>query len=265
MTLDEPIKRLEGEIAQLKDTAATLRREEQRLNKRVDQAYEAGRESWDKLAKIREYAIGLQQDTLVGMHESVANAAHAEQLLELLGDAPPVKAELDLAGLTAKDFRTSVNLDPASLEVGGTPIPPREFLEANRILPAFEIQVDYKANLEERAREIPARDVPSPDAQVSPTFQGMHTHRYQDNPAELAAARLWELENTSGQSLSREPGKLAASWHEEHSLLGYLLSRDNRGIHPSTRNWLVASTVIQWLGSPVGQTFVAKLKSGDYE
>jgi hypothetical protein len=84
---------------------------------------------------------------------------------------------------------------------------------------------------------------------ASKQFHGLHVHRYGDNPQELKAADLWEKENLAGQY----------TWHEDRSILGYLLSVDNKGTIPSPRDWLVANTVIQWLATPVGRHFLWKL------
>ena len=45
-------------------------------------------------------------------------------------------------------------------------------------------------------------------------------------------------------------------------ILAYLLndgSQDHRPVEPSERDHAVAATVIQWLGSPVGQGFLNEL------
>lgn len=99
------------------------------------------------------------------------------------------------------------------------------------------------------------------DSKVSPIFQGLHAERYATNPAELDAALLWEAENTDASSLGREAGTMLNVWTQSFSLLGRLLSRDpDRGINPSSRDWLVASTVVQWLGTLRGRTFLAQLQ-----
>lgn len=75
-------------------------------------------------------------------------------------------------------------------------------------------------------------------------FRGLSSHRYKDNPLERTFAKLWERINTL-------PSGPAA--------LDYLMDLLNRGTPDpsiSDRDWLVASTVIQWLGSPVGQNFL---------
>jgi hypothetical protein len=70
--------------------------------------------------------------------------------------------------------------------------------------------------------------------------QGLHQHRFPDNPEEQRFAKHWETYN------DRFPGTL-----------DYLLSKDNRpAVEASDRDREVAATVIQWLGSPVGQGFL---------
>jgi hypothetical protein len=94
------------------------------------------------------------------------------------------------------------------------------------------------------------------DAAVSPFFQGVKTDRYETHPAELAAAQLWEAENLRVAMDNAPPG---TKFEPARSLLGCLLSRTNVGINPSDRDWLVACTVAQWLGSPAGRMFFARL------
>jgi hypothetical protein len=76
--------------------------------------------------------------------------------------------------------------------------------------------------------------------------RGINTQRLKTNPRERKFAKLWETRNVYGRSL-----------------LAYLL--DERKVHtghppsPSDRDCVVAATVIQWLGTPVGQGFLAEL------
>lgn len=100
------------------------------------------------------------------------------------------------------------------------------------------------------------------DRYVSPTFQGLHSDRYESHSVELAVAQLWEAENTQAAALQRRTeDSMVASWEPSKSLLGRLLSRDeDRGVRPSARDWLVASTVVQWLGTPRGRTFFTQLQ-----
>jgi hypothetical protein len=85
-------------------------------------------------------------------------------------------------------------------------------------------------------------------------FLGMHAHRYRQNPLERAFAASWQDTNDS----------------QHRTTLDYLMDSTNRGEPvPSltARDWLVASTVLQWLGSPVGQTFliqILKTKAGKW-
>lgn len=74
---------------------------------------------------------------------------------------------------------------------------------------------------------------------------GLSTHRFKENPKEKAFAEAWQKENDSGK------------------VLEYLLSGpSNRPVPPTDRDVQVAATVIQWLGSPVGQNFLADVMFG---
>lgn len=68
---------------------------------------------------------------------------------------------------------------------------------------------------------------------------GLHAHRLKQNPREREFMQAWLKE----------------------SVLPYILSTHdaNHPVDPSERDWVVAATVIQWLGSPVGQAFLEKL------
>lgn len=65
--------------------------------------------------------------------------------------------------------------------------------------------------------------------------EGLHTHRFQDNPEELSFAWAWE-------------GVHKASTPEDHVI---------DVTNDSERQ--LAATIIQWLGSPVGQTFLSDI------
>ena len=83
-------------------------------------------------------------------------------------------------------------------------------------------------------------------SKIKEQFQGMSPRRYAGNPLEKAFALAWQEAN------DEVPGR-------GHATLAYLMDKHNRGEpNPplSERDWLVACTVIQWLGSPVGQNFV---------
>ena len=69
-------------------------------------------------------------------------------------------------------------------------------------------------------------------------FEGLNTHRLTDNPLELAFAREWHEQNAS------------------YDILAWILSKENQKGNPSERDVQIAATVIQWLGSPVGQRFL---------
>lgn len=78
---------------------------------------------------------------------------------------------------------------------------------------------------------------------------GLHGHRLADNPEEARFAEAWATENDRYR-----PGD---------SLLGWLLhTGDQSGsghAEPTDRECEVAATVVQWLGSPVGQHFLEGL------
>ena len=69
------------------------------------------------------------------------------------------------------------------------------------------------------------------------------THRFAQNPCERIAAYRWS-------QLNRKPGI---------GTLDYIMGDGQEAGHVSDRDHLVAATVIQWLGSPVGQAFVRDL------
>jgi hypothetical protein len=81
--------------------------------------------------------------------------------------------------------------------------------------------------------------------------KGKSQHRFKNNPAERIFAEVWEERNSGKYS---------------QPLLNYLLAEDNnRPMGEVTeRDQMVAATVIQWLGSPVGEGFLqdvaAKIK-----
>lgn len=73
--------------------------------------------------------------------------------------------------------------------------------------------------------------------------KGLHTHRLKDNPEEQRFADAWAQHNAMGKTLA------------------YLLTVGDQHfpVMPSDRDGEVAATVIQWLGSPVGQGFLRDL------
>jgi ribosome biogenesis SPOUT family RNA methylase Rps3 len=76
-------------------------------------------------------------------------------------------------------------------------------------------------------------------------YKGLHTHRFKDNPEEKLFAEEWDKVNVLGHNLA------------------YLLDPMNgvggRSPEPTDRENEVAATVIQWLGSPIGQHFLRDL------
>lgn len=73
--------------------------------------------------------------------------------------------------------------------------------------------------------------------------RGLHAHRLKGNPEEKLFATAWARENELGH------------------LLDHLLDErfQGRPVEATEREAQVAATVIQWLGSPVGQNFLANL------
>ncbi len=71
--------------------------------------------------------------------------------------------------------------------------------------------------------------------------EGFHARRLSNNPLEYAYAMAWKRENMGT------------------GILEYLLSPDGTSVRCSERDAQVAATVIQWLGSPVGQQFVCEV------
>lgn len=81
---------------------------------------------------------------------------------------------------------------------------------------------------------------------VKDGFKGANAHRYKQNPLEKAFAVAWQDENSG-------LGK-------RYTILDALFDPSGRG-GPGCRDitkqdWETANTLIQWLGSPVGQAFL---------
>lgn len=74
--------------------------------------------------------------------------------------------------------------------------------------------------------------------------QGLHPYRFRENPEEKRIAKAWAAEN------DRPTGP---------SLLAHLLGDGVRPADVSPRDSEVAATVVQWLGSPVGQIWLREL------
>lgn len=78
--------------------------------------------------------------------------------------------------------------------------------------------------------------------QRQPKTKGMHPYRFKNNPEEK---------------------RFAEAWAEREDHLGYLLdpreTQQGKPPEPAKRDVVVAATVIQWLGSPVGQCFLRDL------
>lgn len=88
---------------------------------------------------------------------------------------------------------------------------------------------------------------------VKKKFQGRSAYRYKDNPIEKAFALEWQEQNDTSRAGMK------------YSHMDYLFDKENKGSPnpPLTeRDWEVANTVIQWLGSPVGRVFLCEVLKG---
>lgn len=71
---------------------------------------------------------------------------------------------------------------------------------------------------------------------------GKSVHRWKQNPLEEMFARVWDRQNQDGHTLE------------------YLLSDDpNQRVFVDDETQEAAATIIQWLGSPVGQGFLEEV------
>jgi hypothetical protein len=78
-----------------------------------------------------------------------------------------------------------------------------------------------------------------------PKTLGLHPYRFGPNPEEQRFAEAWATHDSQGQTLA---------W------LLHLGDQPGCGpADPTEREQAVAATVVQWLGSPVGQNFLASL------
>lgn len=75
--------------------------------------------------------------------------------------------------------------------------------------------------------------------------KGLHEYRFKSNPEEKRFAEAWRDQNKHGDNL-------AYLLDERKDTMG-------RPPTPSDRDYVVAATVVQWLGSPVGQGFLRDL------
>ena len=83
--------------------------------------------------------------------------------------------------------------------------------------------------------------------------KGLSQHRFKDNQLEKNFAEEWEYMNTN-----RQDGKL-----DGRGTLDYMLSGTiNKPMGEVTkRDRIVAATVIQWLGSHIGEAFIKRVSS----
>jgi hypothetical protein len=76
-------------------------------------------------------------------------------------------------------------------------------------------------------------------------LNGFHTHRFRDNPEEQRFAEAWSKLNAVGRNVDY----LLDASHADQRFTPEAPEREAR----------IAATVIQWLGSPVGQIFLRDL------
>jgi predicted transport protein len=75
-------------------------------------------------------------------------------------------------------------------------------------------------------------------------YRGVHSDRYGREPLEKLFAELWQEENQKNVN-------------SDHTTLDWILTTDEHNVgFSSKRDYEVASTIIQWLGSAVGQGFL---------
>lgn len=74
---------------------------------------------------------------------------------------------------------------------------------------------------------------------------GKSTHRFKTNPHELVAAKIWAEHNRD---------------QDTSGILPCLLGNGQTLRTPTQEEWLVASTLMQWLGSPVGRSYLRDLQ-----
>lgn len=77
----------------------------------------------------------------------------------------------------------------------------------------------------------------------------LNLHRLEQNPAERIFLEEWEKENTDYRGEKSYNG-----------VLNYLMGTNNTPEHVSHDQRVLAATVIQWLGSPVGLKFLDRVQ-----
>ncbi len=79
--------------------------------------------------------------------------------------------------------------------------------------------------------------------------RGLNIHRLRSNPKELQFALAWQTQNHNAT---------AGGMEYRADTLDYLLHQGDQRFPTlcSDRDRIVANSVIQWLGSPVGEAFI---------
>lgn len=122
------------------------------------------------------------------------------------------------------------------------PTPNKPTIE-QRIAALKERRIDIEVVQEPRPSQSKALD---PDDPLPVKIRGLHPYRLTSNPHEKIALLLWARQH-DGPS-------------EDRGTLPYILGDGVTPHFPSERDWEVANTIIQWLGSPVGRSFVRDLE-----
>lgn len=78
-------------------------------------------------------------------------------------------------------------------------------------------------------------------------YQGLNTHRLAQNPLEKRFALAWQAQNEVAAPVDGQADTLDYILHEGDQRYPKLCSERDRQ---------VANSVIQWLGSPVGESFI---------
>ena len=89
---------------------------------------------------------------------------------------------------------------------------------------------------------------------IKKKYRGASEHRYETNPRERLFAEHWQQANEAGNSPTTS----------RPTVIEYALDKSNRGcpIPPITiREDMVAASVIQWLGTPVGWAWLQEVLS----
>lgn len=85
--------------------------------------------------------------------------------------------------------------------------------------------------------------------EIKKEWQGINSHRYKNNPQELKFAEVWQKLNDR-------------DYINKGKTIDYILNKGDEKFVDicSERDQEVACSIIQWLGSPIGQGFLYSVK-----